>query len=67
MNRQYNQVAVPLIIVIAGLDSVGVQCTNLAFRAVSINQDLTPSYTNAFCGGEVICRIDFCFSFGFWL
>ena len=44
-----------------------VQPTNLAFMAVSINQDLIPSHTNVFCGGEVICQIDFCFSFGFWL
>ena len=41
--------------------------TRSGFRAVSINPDLIPSHTNAFCGSEVMCQIDFCFSFGFWL
>ena len=54
-------------IVIAGLDSVGVQPTNLAFNAISINQDPIPSDTNAFCGSEVISQIDVRLSFGFGL
>ena len=45
----------------------GLARKNLAFKAVSINQELIPSHKNTFCGGEVICQIDFCFSFGFWL
>ena len=33
----------------------------------SISHVLIPSHTNAFCGSEVFCQIDFCFSFGFGL
>ena len=46
-----------------------VQPTNLALRAISINQDLIPSDTNAFCGGEGICQIDVGLSvaLGLWL